>query len=483
MTVIQKRLTNDLHLIKLTDGDSLLYAPLRQRALKLTPEQVIDVENETEVGKSLLDLHHFSDTISRDPEAPKDIAWSPFNYNTVFITLTSACNLRCTYCYADGGDYNGVITWDILEAWMDHIPGAARRNGGVYNVNFLGDGEAMVQQELLFTLCDRLNALAKANNFTINLSLTTNGTLINESNIEKIKSLFNSIAISFDGDERAQGINRPHADGKSSISSVMKAFHLLNQYGINFGIRSTITIDSVERMAEMVDFMVDCCHCKFLHMEPATCTNRAGISLTPGAEDFVKNFRKAQIRASVRGVQLFTSNRRTDNFSKVFCEACNAGANLLSNGNLTSCSRITHDTDKHFKKYSYGKFDPASRTWIINSNVITKLRTKTTLDGCGKECFECFAKWHCAGGCPANKDGGNGPLLCYITKELTLDNLLSRYDKNDFLNQKELIQNTIMNLINYGSKCIQTPAKYYLSEDRVNSKCNNKCNGNCGTSK
>lgn len=457
MFVHHENIGNDLYLVSLADvqcdtlGGWLLYAPLRKRALRLTDGEVRRLRNgELE---DLLVYHGFNNKCS-EPAKVEPKPFDFFDHNHLYIGNTSGCNLRCDYCYADGGEHHDVMSWEVYSALRDYLPGMARRNGNRLSVSFHGDGETLTQEELCFKICEDLQALAAFHKFQLHTSMTTNCTLITEKNVDSIVKSFGHLSISFDGDPEAQNRNRPLASGKGSMAAFMRGINLLHSRKFNnFGIRSTITSESVHRMPEMVDFIVNVLGCKKMHMEPATACNRVGEDITVSADNFVKYFRLARERARFYGASLYTSNDKPDTISRVFCGVTKAGITLLPNGSITACSRVTHSDDPFFAKYGYAKYNPKTKRFDINQETVDALAHTTVVDAY-PECANCYAKWHCNGVCSASRDRGSAPLLCEITQRLTLDSIMERFLRKHFLNQREELQRVRNTLATYGTASV-----------------------------
>lgn len=438
--VKHEKLNDDLFLVALEDSDYLLYAPLRKRALKVDAAFASEIRENTENAKIILDRNGFNHSQWQFPSAPRtDYKYSTYIPASLMISVTSRCNLRCAYCFADGGDYNDVMSWDVAKAILEFIPIAAKRNGNQYNVSFHGDGETLMVPDLVYKFCDELRKIVSIHGTKIWVSLTTNATLINESNIQKIKENFHHLGVSFDGDDIAQGTNRPLPNGESSFPALLNAVRLLKENNVSFGFRATVTRDSVKRMPDMIDFVVDVLNCPNIHFEPATSCNRAGESMTPPADEFIHYYTLAKARAKERNVQIFTSMARPDNQSQTFCGTPNAGMTILADGTVTSCSRVTHPADPFYKDYVFGKFNPVSKTFEFDDSKVVELKT-TKIVTAYPECNDCFARWHCAGICPVNRSRGSAPFLCEITQHLTLDGIMDKYYAKQFINQQEMIK-------------------------------------------
>ena len=177
------KLNDDMFIVEIDSTKRLLYAPLRRRAVEITTDQVSDIQNETELGKKILAENGFSASTWAFPRPPADNYYSPMIPGSIMLSVTSRCNLRCAYCFADGGDYDDTMPWHIVQAFLDFVPGAARRNGNKYSVSFHGDGETLMAPDVTFKTCAALRELAGKHSFKLNISMTTNATLINKNNL------------------------------------------------------------------------------------------------------------------------------------------------------------------------------------------------------------------------------------------------------------------------------------------------------------
>lgn len=102
---------------------------------------------------------------------------------------TRRCNLRCVHCYTDSYNrrYAGELTTEEGKALIDDLA-----DFGVPAL-LLSGGEPLVRRDL-FELA------AHARERGVRITLSTNGTLINEANARRIREAgFNYVGISFDG--------------------------------------------------------------------------------------------------------------------------------------------------------------------------------------------------------------------------------------------------------------------------------------------
>lgn len=105
------------------------------------------------------------------------------------IEPTNNCNLRCTICPRAVMTYaKGFMDFKLFKRITDE---ASANSVGSFKLYFLG--EPLLNRQLF-------NMAKYASQRGIRIGITTNGTLINESNVEKLLRTCNSIGISMDGE-------------------------------------------------------------------------------------------------------------------------------------------------------------------------------------------------------------------------------------------------------------------------------------------
>lgn len=123
--------------------------------------------------------------------------------------ITTKCNLNCKYCLSDSGSC-GIYGLDTKEA-KEIINQLGRL--GINRLDFTG-GEPLIRKDL-----KELIDTAKQNN--INTIVTTNTTLLNEENIETLKSA-DLVQISIDGPEEVHNDQRQKEVFKQTIENIKK---------------------------------------------------------------------------------------------------------------------------------------------------------------------------------------------------------------------------------------------------------------------
>ncbi|WP_303904825.1 heme d1 biosynthesis radical SAM protein NirJ [Thiohalomonas denitrificans] len=162
----------------------------------------------------------------------------------VIWNLIRRCNLTCKHCYSISTDTNfkgELSTEEVLTVMEDLYAFGVR-------VLILSGGEPLLRPDI-FTLSER----AKAMGFYVGLS--TNGTLIDESNIDAIAAVgYDYVGISIDG------LRETHDEFrrlKGAFDASMHGIRLCRQHDIKVGLRFTLTRDNAADLPGLLQIMND----------------------------------------------------------------------------------------------------------------------------------------------------------------------------------------------------------------------------------
>jgi uncharacterized protein len=141
----------------------------------------------------------------------------------ITLQVTQNCNLRCSYCsysglYNQRPHANRVMSFDVMKKSIDFL---MSRSTGIDRVNlgFYG-GEPLLEISNIENLINYINENYPGKK--MDYSLTTNGTIFTDKNIQFfIDNNFN-IMISLDGPKELHNTNRVFSNGKGSFDKIME---------------------------------------------------------------------------------------------------------------------------------------------------------------------------------------------------------------------------------------------------------------------
>lgn len=144
------------------------------------------------------------------------------NVSFMTLQLTQNCNLRCKYCVYSGSYQNRVHTnkrmdYDTAKAAIDFLWKHSSESEKI-SIGFYG-GEPLLEFELIKKIIPYIEQ--KFNGKTIEYSMTTNITAMNEEMMDYLCKNKVTILISLDGPEEVQDKNRIFADEKTGTFNVV----------------------------------------------------------------------------------------------------------------------------------------------------------------------------------------------------------------------------------------------------------------------
>lgn len=162
----------------------------------------------------------------------------------IALFLVQECNMRCVYCYGDGGEYaaKGVMSEETAFAAVDWLMENSK-NVEKVNISFFG-GEPLLNYLLMKKVVFQAKEKAAEKGKQAAFSITTNGSLLTNEIIaflheEKIDPL-----ISFDGPPEYQDRLRPFKDGSGSHATVRANVQKLRTVFPHLTARATICGDT-----------------------------------------------------------------------------------------------------------------------------------------------------------------------------------------------------------------------------------------------
>ncbi len=155
----------------------------------------------------------------------------PVPFRQFILKIHSRCNLSCTYCYVyEMADQ----TWRGLPKRMSRATAQATvgrigehvRQHNLSSIELIlhGGEPLLAGAEWITGLVELLRAQVPTK---VNVTIQTNGTLLDRAVLEVLKDLGIRVGVSLDGDAEATGRHRRYASGRNSFDDIADGLYLL----------------------------------------------------------------------------------------------------------------------------------------------------------------------------------------------------------------------------------------------------------------
>ena len=194
-------------------------------------ELLADMENEKVLYRN--DIHN-------DESQMTDKA----SFSALTLMLAQECNMRCTYCYGEGGEYKnrGMMTEGVAFQAIDYL--VKNSTEELLHIAFLG-GEPLLNFPLLKKVVEYCKKISADTGKKFSYTITTNGTLITN-DIENYL-IENKIVcqISLDGTKEKNDMNRFFRNKKGSYDVIVEKTESMRHMNLVTA-RATVTPDNYD---------------------------------------------------------------------------------------------------------------------------------------------------------------------------------------------------------------------------------------------
>jgi len=351
----------------------------------------------------------------------------------VTLFLTTACNLRCTYCYASAGDTpTKFMPLEVARRGIDFVCANALAKGEPnIEIAYHGGGEPTVNWRVMTESLAYAREQAHRLGLEVGAASATNGVL-NDDQIDWIVANLDGVSLSFDGLPDAHDKHRPMVSGKGSSDRVIHTLRRFDQAGFAYGVRVTVTADQIPLLPDSIDYICSNFSPKAIQAEPAYQMGRWEEAPSAETDGFIAAFREAQARASRHGQSISFSAARVGYLTNHFCGITQDSFALSPDGNVSACYEVFSEENTWAPVFFYGRPDGDSGGYAFDVDKLDHLRGQAVQHR--EYCRGCFAKWTCAGDCYHKSLTVNGSLefqgsdRCHITRELTKDQILAKIE-------------------------------------------------------
>ena len=340
-----------------------------------------------------------------------------FTLEGITLMLVQSCNMCCKYCYADEGVYSDEGKMDIetaKEGFEFLIKSSEAKELGV----ILFGGEPLLAFELIKELVVYMRKREQEIEKKIHISMTTNGTFINEE-VEEFFDKYNvHMMISIDGDKETHDSNRYFKNKVGSYDMVLEKTQNLRDQGklsaratISTGKQSLIkTFNHLEELgfksvalSPAYNLFEESDYAEFAENQ----AEYIGEFLRSVNEHDYDRCRKMKVVYSrLKKINNYTGSNRA--------YSCGAGRTMLAvdiHGDLYPCHRFVC-----LKEFAVGNI----RTGIYGQE---KFLESIKINNKHEKCNSCWIKNMCVGDCPYTNFEATGDVsitddrVCHIIQK------------------------------------------------------------------
>lgn len=313
------------------------------------------------------------------------------------------CNLRCKYCFASQGDFNGerlIMPFEIGKKALDFLIHSSGNRKNL-EVDFFG-GEPLMNFDVVKQLVAYGRELEKKHNKVFRFTITTNGVLLDKEKMDFINDNMDNVVLSLDGRKEVNDNMRPTINGQGSYDVITPKFlEFVNLRGNkSYYVRGTFTSRNLDFGKDVISLYKE--GFNSISVEPVVAKPEQDYALL---EEHLPTILKEYEELSQEYIKMHNEGRGFDffhfmidlNHGPCFVKrvvGCGAGVEYMAvtpEGDLYPCHQFVGNEEFKMGDVDTGIINTGLRDKFKNSNVNSK-----------EDCKNCWAKFYCSGGCHAN---------------------------------------------------------------------------------
>ena len=374
---------------------------------KRVKEELLKKYSENEIDEAYEEMRQlYDENLLFCPDIYSEVAKNWHKKSVVkalCLHVAHDCNLRCKYCFADTGEFHGHRSIMSAEVGKKAIDFVIANSGERKNIelDYFG-GEPLMNFEVVKEITEYAKKEGEKHGKNFRFTITTNGVLLDEKVKEYVNENMSNVVLSLDGKKETNDRMRYRVDGSGSYDTIVPKFIDLaeSRNQDNYYVRGTFTSKNLH-FSEDVLHMADLGF-KQTSVEPVVAPETEDYALKKEhlpvifeeydklAEEYVKRRREG------RGFNFFHFMIDLEQGPCVIkrLSGCGSGHEYLAvtpEGDIYPCHQFVGNEKFKMGNVFEGITKPEIKQMFEKSNVYTK-----------PKCADCFAKFYCSGGCPAN---------------------------------------------------------------------------------
>lgn len=376
---------------------------------KMRLTAIYGLEEAAEIAGQVQELITVGQLLTPRDDTYLDLLTMPVK--AICLNVAHACNMACTYCFAQQGDFGGAPGLMSNEVAAKAIDFLINNSDEVHNleVDFFG-GEPLLNWEVVVDTVAYARQRGHLAGKHFNFTLTTNGLLLDDSKIDYLVTNGIGVILSLDGRPEVNDRHRVVRGGEGSYHELIPRYQkLVAKKPASYYIRGTFTrhnLDFAEDARHIIELGFD-----NFSLEPAVGPHApeavGKIELPLVLSEYERLAALLyEYRQQGRDVHFFHFNL---NINRGPCLAkrltgCGAGVEYLTitpDGSIYPCHQLV--------EHSAFIMGNVLAETVVDDKIRQNFAGSTLQHK--PECLKCWARYFCGGGCHANAYNTNGDFL------------------------------------------------------------------------
>lgn len=325
----------------------------RQSAKEIAVQRGCPVDDVTTLLQKLLD------ELDKHPEA-QSIPISPLS-GTLTLIVSRDCNLRCKYCYADGGAYQKERMYMSKDIALQTIDLFLNSKDGFrfHEIVFFG-GEPALNLPVIRSVAEYIENLFISGKIAHrpDMGLVTNGTHITDEFCELVEKYALQVTVSLDGPPEINDSLRLDAGGQGTSNAIARGIRKLQQATSGREprmIECTVTnkhLQSGLAYDDLAKYFIDTFGIRQHHIVPVCDWNESHLELSEAEAvqwetamytRFVEALAEGNLQVTklgIRAVRMLNSKR----FNPFLCIAGFTSLTVDADGSIYPCYQLNNDS-------------------------------------------------------------------------------------------------------------------------------------------
>lgn len=398
------------------DMAGMLSAPMAEKCPQKLLDRFSSNFSEQEISETyaeLFALYEAGELLSQDDYEKYQSLTALSPVKAMCLHIAHDCNMRCEYCFASTGDYQGgrkLMSAEVGKKAIDYLlhHSQGRRN---LELDFFG-GEPLMNFDVVKEIVDYARSKEKDYNKVFRFTITTNGLLLTDDKIDFINREMSNIVLSLDGRRDVNDRVRKSVNGSSCYEAIVPKFQkMVTARGDKpYYVRGTFTkynLDFVEDVLYLSELGFD-----QISVEPVVAEDHLPYAIT---EKELPVIYAEYDKLAEEMIKRENGENKWFNFFHFMIDldqgpcaikrlrGCGCGNEYVAvtpDGDVYPCHQFVGHEDWKMGSVFDLSIDTAMKERFAKSTVYGK-----------EECRGCWAKFYCSGGCNANGMIYNGDIL------------------------------------------------------------------------